>query len=176
MITGRAGETRPPVEAETLHPDAALPVAQSAPTLTDQGASGVQETPDTKVHLSEANNEWNKRALGQAGMWERTAQEMARNLEYYRGLVIECGEHLGPAAKTCDDGSVVPDVLCAKVPELVAAAQEEIARLGKAWHRVLDRAERAESRWEQAEADLAAAQEEIARLTALLDVDTPEES
>ena len=53
--------------------------------------------------------------------WEDCAREYARNCEYYRGLVVKCGELLGPAAKTQDDGGIVPDVLCAKVPELVAA-------------------------------------------------------
>jgi len=51
--------------------------------------------------------------------WIEIAAQNDRNTEYYRGLVIRCGEAIGPEAYTCDDGSVVPDVLCAKVPELI---------------------------------------------------------
>lgn len=51
--------------------------------------------------------------------WMDTAAQHLRNEMYYRGLVTRCGAVFGVAARTCDDGSVVPDVLCAKVPELV---------------------------------------------------------
>ena len=53
--------------------------------------------------------------------WMWTAAQGERNAAYYRGLVKECGKSIGPAAYLCDDGTVSPDVLCAKVPELVAA-------------------------------------------------------
>lgn len=53
--------------------------------------------------------------------WMDTAAEYARSVEYYRALLVRCGEALGDPAKTCDDGSAVPDVLVAKVPELVEA-------------------------------------------------------
>jgi hypothetical protein len=52
-------------------------------------------------------------------VWMDTAAFHFRNEQYYRNLLIQCGESIGPLAYTCDDGSVVPDVLCAKIPELV---------------------------------------------------------
>lgn len=54
--------------------------------------------------------------------WFETAQQHCRNEEYYRGLIIKIGELFGVEARTSDDGSIQQDVLCAKVPELVAAA------------------------------------------------------
>lgn len=56
-----------------------------------------------------------------AQAWHDTALQHCRNEDYYRGLVIKIGEMLGPDAYISDDGSVQQDVLCAKVPELVAA-------------------------------------------------------
>jgi hypothetical protein len=53
--------------------------------------------------------------------WMDTGAQAQRNCDYYRGLVVRCGNALGEAAKTCDDGSKSEDVLCAKVPELVEA-------------------------------------------------------
>lgn len=53
--------------------------------------------------------------------WYDTAAQFARNADYYRGLVVQIGKMLGPEAYISDDGSVQDDVLCAKVPELVAA-------------------------------------------------------
>lgn len=67
-----------------------------------------------------------------AAAWEETAAQYARNHEYYRGLVVRCGDVLGPAAHVADDGSSSPDVLVAKVPELVAAVTAENERLREA--------------------------------------------
>jgi hypothetical protein len=53
--------------------------------------------------------------------WYHTAMQEHRNCEYYRGLVEQIGKMLGEEACISDDGSVQDDVLCAKVPELVAA-------------------------------------------------------
>jgi len=52
--------------------------------------------------------------------WEETAMQAQRNTDYYRGIVVQIGKALGPAAYRCADGSTSQDVLCAKVPELVA--------------------------------------------------------
>ena len=52
--------------------------------------------------------------------WEAMAAQCGRETEYYRDLVIRIGKALGPAAYRCDDGSTATEVLCAKVPELVA--------------------------------------------------------
>lgn len=53
--------------------------------------------------------------------WIETAGQATANAQWYRGLLVQIGEQLGEAAKTCDDGSKSEDVLVAKVPELVAA-------------------------------------------------------
>lgn len=47
------------------------------------------------------------------------AAEGQRNTDYYRSLVIQCGTRLGPEAFTADGGTVMQDVLCAKVPAMV---------------------------------------------------------
>jgi len=52
--------------------------------------------------------------------WKETAAQHLRNEEYYRGLLIQIGEMLGEEAYIADDGSKQQDVLCAKIPELVA--------------------------------------------------------
>lgn len=67
-------------------------------------------TPDTIEHAIQMRDDWFKTALFHC-----------RNEEYYRGLVTKIGEMFGEPAYTSDDGSVQQDVLCAKVPELVAA-------------------------------------------------------
>lgn len=61
--------------------------------------------------------------------WKYSAEQFSRNEDYYRGLVVAIGEMFGIEAKTSDDGSVQEDVLCAKVPELVAALRAEVAIL-----------------------------------------------
>ena len=53
--------------------------------------------------------------------WYDTAAQMSRNADYYRGLVQKIGKMLGKEAYTSDDGSIQDDILCAKIPELVAA-------------------------------------------------------
>lgn len=53
--------------------------------------------------------------------WMENAAQFARNADYYRGLVEQCGEALGHDAYVQDDGGISEDVLCAKVPELVRA-------------------------------------------------------
>lgn len=51
--------------------------------------------------------------------WMDTAAQAERNAAYYRMLVVRCGNAIGDAARTCDDGSKSENVLCDKVPELV---------------------------------------------------------
>ena len=51
--------------------------------------------------------------------WMDTAAQNQRNVDYYRGLVVRCGNALGEAAFIADDGGKHDSVLCAKVPELV---------------------------------------------------------
>jgi len=52
-------------------------------------------------------------------IWMDTAREYARSVDYYRSLVIKCGEAFGVDARTADDGTVMDCVLCHKVPDLV---------------------------------------------------------
>jgi hypothetical protein len=52
--------------------------------------------------------------------WMETAAQMARNADFYRGLVDECAKHLGEAAYTADDGTVMDEPVRLRVPELVA--------------------------------------------------------
>ena len=61
--------------------------------------------------------------------WRETAAQAYRNVDYYRGLVVQIGDMFGEAAHLADDGSRSEDVLCAKVPQLVAALRAEVERL-----------------------------------------------
>ena len=54
--------------------------------------------------------------------WMDIAAQNQRNTDYYRGLLVKCGEAIGDQAYIADDGSKSEDVLCAKIPELVEAA------------------------------------------------------
>lgn len=67
----------------------------------------------------DAYNHAHEVAKRERDAWQDTAAQHARNRDYYRALVVECGEAIGEAAYTQDDGGRVEDVLCAKVPELV---------------------------------------------------------
>lgn len=73
--------------------------------------------------------------------WMDTAAQMARNAEFYRGLLDECAKHLGPDAYTSDDGTVMDEPLRLKVPELVAAltANVEPPARGRRWFRSPER-------------------------------------
>ena len=51
--------------------------------------------------------------------WMEIAAQNQRNADYYRGLLVRCGEAIGDQAYCADDGSMSEDVLCAKIPELV---------------------------------------------------------
>jgi len=76
--------------------------------------------------------------------WLATAAQSQRNLEYYRGLVIRCGQALGEEAYTADDGTKMEDVLCDKVPELVEALanhEPELAMLVQRLAHQLNRAD-----------------------------------
>ena len=53
--------------------------------------------------------------------WMETAAQYHRNTDYYRSLIIRCGESIGEEAYIADDGTKSEDVLCAKVPGIIAA-------------------------------------------------------
>jgi len=61
--------------------------------------------------------------------WKKTAAQHLRNEDYYRGLVHEVGKHFGADAYISDDGSIQQDILCAKVPDLVARMNERVWEL-----------------------------------------------
>ena len=52
--------------------------------------------------------------------WMETGAMHARNETFYRDLVDECAEHLGPEVYIADDGSVMEDPVRLKIPTLVA--------------------------------------------------------
>ena len=53
--------------------------------------------------------------------WMAAAAQSQRNVDYYRGLLERCGKAIGVRARTADDGTIMDDVLCAKIPEIIAA-------------------------------------------------------
>lgn len=53
-------------------------------------------------------------------LWMQTAAQNQRNTDYYRGLLEQCGKTIGDRAFTADDGTMSNDVLCAKIPEIIA--------------------------------------------------------
>lgn len=67
------------------------------------------------------------RAEGERDGWEKSAAHFAEGSDYYRGIVVQIGEMLGHEAKTADDGVTGPDVLCAKVAEIVKARLNRLA-------------------------------------------------
>ena len=60
-----------------------------------------------------------KQLVLERDMWRETAKQAQRNTEYYRGLLVQIGEFLGPEAYISDDGSVQDDVIVAKLPEMI---------------------------------------------------------
>ena len=58
--------------------------------------------------------------IAERDAWRMDAGEMLDNRNYYRGLVTQIGNLFGIESRTQDDGGIVEDVLCDKVPELVS--------------------------------------------------------
>lgn len=58
----------------------------------------------------------------QAKNWEESAALFHRNEQYYRDLLLQIAEVLGPEKFVCDSGDVSDEVLVAKIPELARAA------------------------------------------------------
>ncbi len=65
--------------------------------------------------------------------WMDTAAQAQHVADYYRSLVVRCGNAFGKASHIADDGSDMQDVLCAKVPELVEAmvAKQQALQVGR---------------------------------------------
>jgi hypothetical protein len=51
--------------------------------------------------------------------WKEAAAQADLNADYYRNLLVQCGQAIGKEAYTCDDGTPQADVLVSKVPGLV---------------------------------------------------------
>jgi len=52
-------------------------------------------------------------------VWMEIAAQSQNNTDYYRNLLIRCGEAIGHEAYVQDDDGVCQDVLCAKIPEII---------------------------------------------------------
>lgn len=85
----------------------------------------IKQSQDTVAELMEARealkmaNKLLEDATREKETWKELAKQATWSAEYYRDLIVKCGEHLGVAAKTADDGTIQSDVLCEKVPELL---------------------------------------------------------
>lgn len=62
--------------------------------------------------------------ISQMNGWYDTSCILSRNTDYYRNICVQVGETLGKEAYTCDDGTIVPDVLIDKIVELVEKLQK----------------------------------------------------
>ena len=72
--------------------------------------------------------------------WIETAASFSRSSEYYKSLVVTIGEGFGVAAQTADDGSLMGEVLCAKVPELVDTLRGDLGRCREALRNLIEAA------------------------------------
>lgn len=62
--------------------------------------------------------------------WEETARRESCNRNYYRGLLEQIAEHLGPEVFIDDVGGVHDSPLIKKIPELVLALKNRAERNG----------------------------------------------
>jgi hypothetical protein len=69
---------------------------------------------EAREHLNKLNGECD------CG-WKKSAAEFYDGMKYYRGLVVKIGEIIGHESHIAQDGSDMGEVLCAGVPDLVAA-------------------------------------------------------
>ena len=60
-----------------------------------------------------------ERLMTEKENWTETARVHLNNENYYRDIVRSIGKLFGEEARTCDDGTISEDVLCAKVFSLV---------------------------------------------------------
>lgn len=66
-----------------------------------------------------------EQAIAERNAWVSSAMQFSRNEDYYRDLLDQIGDAIGPDAYTSDDGSVQDSVVRAKLPELVRARLEQ---------------------------------------------------
>lgn len=62
--------------------------------------------------------------------WMDTAAQMARNADFYRGLLDKCAKRLGVASYTADDGTVMDEPVRLKIPELIGDWQSQARAAG----------------------------------------------
>lgn len=91
--------------------------AQSEINLAQMKGALLEVTAATKPVVEEV-----VRLRREVAAWREDCAREVENKEYYRGLVERIGRLYDPQCYTADDGRRHPDVLCAKVPELVEAA------------------------------------------------------
>jgi len=61
--------------------------------------------------------------------WLQSYAQESRNVAYYQGLIDKCGQQIGIAAYTADDGGVHDTVLRAKVPALIERLAADLATM-----------------------------------------------
>lgn len=67
----------------------------------------------------ETRHETARRLITESATCKEEAADAHEALEFYKGLLDQCGEAIGPDAYIADDDSVSDSVLRAKLPELV---------------------------------------------------------
>jgi hypothetical protein len=75
---------------------------------------------DKRVEDREMDVEFAEVIAEKIAAWMQTAAQCQRGAEYYQGLLQQCGRTIGDRAYTRDDGSRSNEVLCAKIPEIIA--------------------------------------------------------
>ncbi len=68
--------------------------------------------------IAELRDELDERGID-IDILSKNLAQMQRDSDFYRGLIVRCGEAIGREAYVCDDGSISNSVLALKVPELV---------------------------------------------------------
>lgn len=74
------------------------------------------------AELAQVRDDWNKDHMEMKrsrDSWEESARQFARDVDFYRGLLRQCGQLLGKDCYTSEDGTVQEDVLAIKVPEVL---------------------------------------------------------
>lgn len=60
-----------------------------------------------------------EKANARAENWEIEARRIDRDRDYYYGLLVKIGQHLGVESFTDDTGKIGDSVLCSKLPKMV---------------------------------------------------------
>ena len=120
ILTARSSASEPVYKRLEILEQAMARMKRPTP---EPAAPGMRLSQDMPSSLEQAENS----ARGR----RETAEQAQRNCEYYRGLVVQIGELFGSQAKIQDDGGIMEDVLCAKVPGLVAKLLESTSKIAE---------------------------------------------